>query len=314
MIVVTNRRFNGEKFDHRFNSGGPMHLRLADIYEKSGDWHTTVYPEKIGNKRASEVMFTHLQRRMRDEAKDLLIYVHGFKTDPATCYARMVQLERLYGVICVAFSWPSNGDVLDYYDDKDEASLSGPALARFLAKIGEYMATYDKPDLVCRRRISMACHSMGSWVLENAVYSQVCEGVAWLDNLVLVQADVNYADHREWVEKLNPRGGVYITQNLDDRALDLSQRKPGGLQQSRLGKTIKREGQASNAIYLDFTALHPSDGHSFFADGPSLAQGAIQPVLFDLFHGQRLDERMVTLDARTNVLRVGERKFSLATA
>ncbi|HXG29264.1 MAG TPA: alpha/beta hydrolase [Nevskiales bacterium] len=314
MIVVTNRRFDGEKFGHRFNTLGPMHLRIADVYERHGDWQTTVYPEEVEGKRASEWMFLHLQRRMREECKDLLIYVHGFKTDPADVYARMVKLERMFGVICVAFSWPSNGDVLDYYDDKDEARLSGPALARMLAKIGEYMAIYDKPEMVCHRRISLAVHSMGAWVLQQAVYSEVCGGVPWLDNVILVQPDVNYDGHREWVEKLNPRGNVYITQNEHDYALDLSQRKPGGLQRARLGKVVRREGKAANAIYVDFTGVKPKDGHSFFGDAESINQGCVQPVLFDLFHGQRLDENTVVLDPRTNVLRVRRDRPAKGTA
>jgi esterase/lipase superfamily enzyme len=83
-----------------------------------------------------------------------------------------------------AFCWPSDGEMvpfLSYYSDRDDAQISGIAIARAMLKLREWLirlslehATGGKRRF-CNQRIHLVAHSMGNYAFRHAVQSMCGE-------------------------------------------------------------------------------------------------------------------------------------------
>ena len=125
-----------------------------------------VYPEVIQNAPehhhlGSNRLFADLQRSLRDEQKDLILYVHGYDTTfkEALWSAAQIQLRynrvledllddeasapflarRPRGFETLAVSWPSDGQRLDHWEDPHAALQSSRALGRALLKARDFV-------------------------------------------------------------------------------------------------------------------------------------------------------------------------------
>lgn len=116
----------------------------------------------------------------------------------------------------------------------------------------------------CPFKVTLLAHSMGNYLLKKMLLTsseRLSRGVVF-DNVILKAADTNHEGHADWVERLQARKRVYITFNLDDHALALSNLKIGEQQQPRLGSTLRKQ-HAANATYVDFTHYLDKE-HSYF--------------------------------------------------
>jgi len=136
---------------------------------------------EIGGRLGSSVIFQELQDQIRAEGRDTLVYIHGFANDFENSIARAAQLAEVYQVDradnngvqphkphVFAFSWPSNGMVQppwQYASDRDDAALSGVAMARSLRRFSDFLESGEP----CRGRLHIVAHSMGNWALRHAV-------------------------------------------------------------------------------------------------------------------------------------------------
>lgn len=93
----------------------------------------------------------------------ILLSIHGFSTTFDTAILRTAQLAADLDIdaVVAAFSWPSAGSLLHYSRDRTEALASAPGLAAFLLLLAENSAGLRNVDVVV--------HSMGNYVLANAV-------------------------------------------------------------------------------------------------------------------------------------------------
>ncbi len=118
IFFATNRdvRFmtskNGNNFGKRFNEGGPQMFRLGKVEVKlTGDpldddaWDVgrcEIYPETLdssmpgGAKLGSAAMFEDLRQILKNNGKDVIIYLHGFANDFPNSVKRAAALQRLY--------------------------------------------------------------------------------------------------------------------------------------------------------------------------------------------------------------------------
>ena len=321
MYFITNRQFDSskrghEKFTKHPNEKGPNELQAVEI--------TGVNPPRIQliKDQLSKAEVTRLKNKFsldidendphyaslkvacqvfeqaRKHCKSVLLYVHGYNNDIKDVYATARELERLYGVIVVTFTWPANGGgalsgTLSYLADKRDARASQDALNRCVDLVGKYhnlltlsarkelegRANKKHPSNPTKQReylsellkkhcnlsVNLLCHSMGNYVLKHALTSQLSEARKLIfDNIILAAADTNNESHDIWVESLQVRKSVFITINENDFALSWSRRKPGEQQKARLGHYLKKL-DAKNAHYIDFTREKAvNNSHAYF--------------------------------------------------
>lgn len=268
---------------------------------------------------ASFIVACDAMARARKEKKHLLFYVHGYNNDISDVLANVRALEGLYNVIVLPFSWPANGGgavsgTAAYLSDKKDARASADALNSFIAKVHAYHTLLTEARTLelqerarkkfpnnpmarreyfselqseeCRVSLNLLCHSMGNYLLKQALKSSnVPAGELVFDNISLVAADTNNAAHAEWVERLQVRHRVNIIINEEDFALKWSRRKPGEAQKERLGHSLNQLN-AHNARYLDVThAEHVGSQHSYFVGKAPQKNDALRQILAAALEG-----------------------------
>ena len=262
----------------------------------------------------------------RKEKKSILFFVHGYNNDVADVLAAAEAIEALYNVIVVPFTWPANGGgaisgTASYLSDKGDARASAGALNRAIGKIQEFhtvltraqnkklqqVATAKHPDnpmraatlytelqeKECPVKISLLCHSMGNYVFKHTfATSENASSTLTFDNVCLVAADTNSANHMQWVGQLDVRKRVYVVINENDSALKASRIKPGDEQRARLGHYLKQLN-SPNACYIDITDLpHVGAEHTYFK-GDTVAKNKQLKALFDgMFNGKAVEEKL----------------------
>lgn len=359
MFVITNRALrNGDGldvFDKTPNPSGPNELRMVLVEGKRkpvvnvlSDKLTAAETKALATKYklkidtgaqwyASLKVACDLFESARKQEKHILFFVHGYNNDMGDVLKTAHELERIYNVIVVPFSWPANGrnkisGTLSYRDDKDDARASATALHRAVDKLSFYhqvmtegvrtrlfeqAANKHKEDheralalftrLVereCTTTVNMLCHSMGNYVLK---YATTPSGSSLrklsFDNISLVAADANNPGHRTWVENLPVRNRLYVVINEDDYALKWSRRKPGDAQEERLGHHLKNL-TAQNAYYLDVSRSRGvGKEHSYFKGGTVDNNATLRRMFAKLFEGSKAEVSM-DFHADLNVYRL----------
>ncbi|MDJ0580954.1 alpha/beta hydrolase [Crocosphaera sp.] len=309
MIIVTNRNLQEQespdkKFGENFNENGPTELRVAEANKIDGQWQVEIFPDQLSYQGtempASEVIFLREQEQMKVKKQNCLFYVHGFNTSFKDALDIGYSLETNYNVKVLLFTWPSNGSesrrildrtrgILSYKSDKREAAESIGGLDRCFDVLRIYLDKYR--DLACNQSFNLACHSMGNYLLEQLVRSDLYSNeTIFFDNIGLLAADVNNQGHEEWVDRLAYRKRLYVTINEDDFALAASRAKFGEQQLARLGHWI-RNLTAEKPFYIDLTD-QVGTSHSYFND-ESLQQAPIRKVFDNMFNGLRAERDLV---------------------
>ncbi|GAB4195354.1 MAG: hypothetical protein Tsb002_27750 [Wenzhouxiangellaceae bacterium] len=202
---------------------------------------------KLGSNQLLEIV----QQQMTDEQCDALIFVHGFSNTFEMCLERAAELKDKYQsnevkeMVTFVFSWPSDGRTfppLEYFDDRQDAELSGRALARALCRLIEFVRASGKRGQLCRQRLHLVCHSMGNWALRSAVQALVndylkVQSLPIFEHVFLMAADED-DDALEKSYKLAPltrfSQAIHVYHNKNDIALDISDITKGN--PDRLGK------------------------------------------------------------------------------
>ncbi len=355
MYLITNRELNKKSKGLKFfgkqpNAKGPNELRLVEANKASKSWVvkeiydqlTPKAAESLSNEynlgldvtkkwHASLKVACKLFDQAREQKKSILFFTHGYNNDVEDVLEAAMELESLYDVIVVPFTWPANGGgvisgTASYLSDKSDARVSAGAMNRAVGKIQEYhlMLTAgrkkalqlraikkhpDNPqqasayfsqlmDKDCSVSLNLLCHSMGNYVFKNTFKnSGNATSRLVFDNICLVAADANNKNHAKWVEKIDVRKRVNIVINENDAALKASRLKPGDEQLARLGHYTKKLN-SSNATYIDITdADHVGSEHTYFK-GDSVNKNATLRALFhEMFNGRAVEE---TLDYRSD--------------
>lgn len=276
---------NANNFGKRFNADGPQFFRVGcvDVTDKGGDptdednWvagNCELYPEKLDPNQPKDVkigspkFFEDLRQILVANAQDIIIYIHGFANDFPNTAVRAAALQRLYSAkgfdqMVVMFSWPSNGNVFpayEYFSDREDAELSGVAMARALDKFVKFLKQLrdeDRrtlrefqnrgevpPDRLlkqCERKIHVVAHSMGAYALGFAVtkLAQI-SGLQKLPRIfehVFLMAGDTDADALSEPTKLSRltelANAVHVYHSKHDKALQISDSTKGN--PARLG-------------------------------------------------------------------------------
>jgi len=347
MYLITNRKLftrkNGlDVFGETPNVKGPKEVRLVKVEKTNGQWITTPVDDELSKKEVKRLKAQYqldidinqkwhgsleaaceIFTRAKNEKKSILFFVHGYNNDVEDVINAALEIEKLYNVIVVPFTWPANGGgavsgTAAYLSDKSDARVSSSALDRVIEKIHRFhqlfsnsaqASNWDKaqkkhknnPEAAaslftrlteseCQVKISLLCHSMGNYVFKHVFStSERFSSHLVFDNICLVAADTNNHDHARWVEQLDVRKRVYVVINEDDSALKVSRIKPGREQKARLGHYLKNLS-AENASYIDLTS---SEGlgseHTYFKGDAVKANADIKKFFKDIFNGRAAD-------------------------
>lgn len=134
-------------------------------------------PDAIGPRvLGSQRVFDGLRERLAANKSDLLLLLHGYACSMENALSNAAQLQRDWApadrmLEIAAFCWPSDGNVtpfLAYASDRDDARASAKAVARALHRFMDYLRALPPADF-CNARIHLVAHSMGNYVLRNAL-------------------------------------------------------------------------------------------------------------------------------------------------
>nr|WP_314072094.1 alpha/beta hydrolase [uncultured Roseococcus sp.] len=210
-------------------------------------------PESADRVLGSTSVFDGLRERLIANKADLLLLLHGFACTFEEALSNAAELKTKWStkekpLEVAVFCWPANGTLkplLDYVSDRDDGRLSAKAVSRSLRRFIDYMREVA-PDQRCDAGVHLVAHSMGNYVLRNALQALLSDlGGRTLPrifkNIFLMAADED-SDCFEDTEKLARLSElaeaiqVYFARN--DRALvisDLTKANP-----DRLGATGPR--------------------------------------------------------------------------
>ncbi len=174
---------NGEKLAGYFTGIA----KNATINAFKENLSSTMPDEKQDLKRfGSEKFFWELHGDMM-ESTDVLVYIHGYNVSWEEAVGSALALQEMLNrpgvgdkeqrVAVVLFTWPSDGSMFPYRaykSDRSDARDSGFAVGRAILKLRDYLARLreavnKKEAKLCEQDIHLLCHSMGNYVLENAL-------------------------------------------------------------------------------------------------------------------------------------------------
>lgn len=121
---------------------------------------------------------------------DVVLFMHGYAVDWEDAVASAMSLEFMLNskrgngskeVKVILFSWPSNGSNMPfaaYKSDRSDARDSAKSVGRGILKLRDFLSTLkrhtdNEAEKVCNSKIHLLCHSMGKYVLENALAYKV---------------------------------------------------------------------------------------------------------------------------------------------
>ncbi len=186
--------------------------------------------------------FKDLKSEMMNST-DVVVYIHGFNVSWNDAVGGALALQEMTNkyndlqqqVMVVLFTWPSEGTAIPYYSylvDRADARDSGFAVGRAMLKLRDFFVRLQvevkkKNEELCEQSIHLLCHSMGNYVLQNAL-ARIQEFIKTpalprlFDNIFLCAADVD----DDVFESDKPLGrlhelarGVSIYYNREDKAL-----------------------------------------------------------------------------------------------
>ena len=158
-----------------------------------------VLPDKPS--QGSQALFKTLRKKMKDDGGDSLIFIHGFNvsfTEAIESAAKMAKeyAARDYKPNIFVFSWPSDGKMTNYFNDRHDAEVSGYAFARGLIKLSGFLKKTE-PGKSCNQKVHLMAHSMGNYVLRHALQQakKSNEGASLtriFDEIILTAADEDH--------------------------------------------------------------------------------------------------------------------------
>jgi esterase/lipase superfamily enzyme len=252
-------------------SGRPMRI---DAYREKID-PTVADSHQPGAVFGSQALFADLKQHM-DDGADVLIFIHGFNVAWNEAVGSALALQEMLNhqgdqpVVVVLFTWPSDGESMpftSYRSDRTDAKASGYAVGRALLKFRDFLDGLRTQVAIgaakpCNQEVHLLCHSMGNYVLQNALQrvAEFCPGTLprILTHVFQCAADVD----DDVLEPGEPLGrldelaqAIHVYTNRGDNALRVSDFTKGN--PDRLGSAGPARPQQvhTKVLQVDCTAL-----------------------------------------------------------
>ncbi len=179
--TVHKRKGDGEGLAGYF-TGLAEDAKITAYEDKSFEADQPIAFHESSSTRA----FRDLKARM-EKAGDVVVYIHGYNVSWTDAVGSALALQCMLNraakgsaskeIIVFLFSWPSDGSCIpfaSYWSDRKDAEPSGAPVGRAMLKLRNFLAQLkddaeDAQDRPCKRNIHLLCHSMGNFVLQNAM-------------------------------------------------------------------------------------------------------------------------------------------------
>jgi esterase/lipase superfamily enzyme len=207
---------------------------------------------------------------MLERGDRVLVFVHGYNVGFDDGVYRLAQIvhDSKYSGTSVLFSWASANKALDYIYDKDSSTVARDALEKTLRLVARSGA----------KRIDIVAHSMGSWLLMEALRQLAITGDrdlgGKLGDVVLASPDIDIDIFRSQMARYGkPNRPFFVLLSGDDQALRLS-----GLIAGRSPRVGDYKNPAELAelglIVVNLSNLKAGDqfNHAKFADNPLMVR------------------------------------------
>jgi esterase/lipase superfamily enzyme len=125
----------------------------------------------------SKTIFDAIRSEMANKNRPTIAFIHGFSNSFTDSIVRAGWILEFYGIDAnmFVFSWPSVASAIgiplpynDYTHDRATAAASGPAVARTIRRLYNYVDSLTRTER-CDQSVHLLCHSMGNYVLRNAL-------------------------------------------------------------------------------------------------------------------------------------------------
>ena len=295
IYFATNRNHddstNPATFGSRFSEAGLGDLRFGKVEVNNSvvDNHSIeILPDdpRLGSK----VLFKDLKTSMRVSQVDSLIFIHGFNVTFEESIISAAKISAFYKNLSggkyipniFVFSWPSDGKITNYLNDRHDAETSGYAFARGLMKLADFLRDPSEHN-ICGRKINLLAHSMGNYVLRNALQQakKVSDAKPLnriFDEVILAAADEDndafeYDFKLAGLPEVSQRITVYF--NNGDLALRVSDLLKGN--PDRLGHDGARKPHElpGKVVLVDVSNIITGDYHSYFLDDQKVGKDIV---------------------------------------
>ncbi len=210
-----------------------------------------------------EAFYRELNRRVgQSAAKHAFVFIHGYNVTFNNAIKRTAQLalDLKFAGAPLCFSWPSQGEVIEYLQDSTNTDVAAYSLAEFLK---------DVQAMSGAKEIHLIAHSMGNDVLTKALRElgrdYLTGEQCTLNEIVLAAPDID-AQHFERIAAAigNPRQRMTLYASANDKALNESRRWRGYARAGMAGESlvIIPGVETIDASTLDTDFL----GHSYYGD------------------------------------------------
>jgi len=237
------------------SAGKPGVSAIRHPENPSKDFVTT------GRRELDEALFMQSVNGARKADDTIVVFVHGYNTSYQEAVFRLAQLGTDSDTfdLPILFSWPPTGDFRGYLADRDSTTYARDDLVHLLTLLSRSRS---------KERISVIGHSMGGWLVMEALRQLRLEGrddvIARLQ-VGLASPDIDIDVFRKQaavVGPLTPPLGVLVS--ADDRALSLSSRLAGGKPRLGLARAddplIQEIAHQNGLQILDVSNLPATDG------------------------------------------------------
>jgi esterase/lipase superfamily enzyme len=235
----------------------------------------------------SEALF---MEQVCKKSSDWLLFVHGDGKNYKESVQRGFDVQGIYDVNVIVFSWPSEvPDINGLKNFKNSESNVLKSVNHF-NQLLTFMSSFKKRTDV---NLSMLMHSLGNLYLRDFMELPSDERTHDIifENIVMNSAAVNRENHQEWVEKLNFQKRIFITNNKYDFSLKgLHLYTSHG---NQLGEEFNAP-TAINANYVHFTEAvgfrtPTSNTHTYFIGEIPRQSKNIRNFYHDVFHGNQIN-------------------------
>lgn len=249
----------------------PGALELPRYGEPSPDQHFTITDRNYMESAESLKQAIDTEVAGREEnGRDVLLFVHGYNTGFSDSVLRFSQFAHDAGFsgTLVLFTWASRGSAVEYFYDRESATIARDGLEKTLRLLASTRA----------RKIHIMAHSMGNWVAMESLRQLQIAGNPTLDGkigeVVLASPDIDVDVFKAQMQRLGQPAKPYnLLISKDDRALNISQKLSGN--QPRVGNYASdAEITSLGIVVYDLTAVKSDDKlrHGKFAQAPEIVQ------------------------------------------
>jgi esterase/lipase superfamily enzyme len=249
-----------ERFTMR-DVGSPADDRPAGAVISSGSDPSRSFVT-VSRRELDDKAFVQAVDHMQDDGADtVVVFVHGYNYSYPEAVLRLAQLSADAGVraVPILFSWPAQADFRAYVAARDSTTYARDDLVELLTMLSRSRSP---------RRIAVLGHSMGAWLVMEALRQLRLEGrddVIARFEVGLAAPDIDIDVFRRQaavVGRLSPPLTVLVS--ADDRALAVSSRIAGGKPRLGLARAddpeLQEVARRLGMRIIDISTLPASDG------------------------------------------------------